>query len=104
MAHVMALWRGIHWKQVQVQMGSVTAQVNFKEKDTINIYPAFAKLQEQPAVYALLREFGNLVYKRGDGSTRRKWELKLCLPQKEQIDAFQSRIKGGGFKSYRAVV
>lgn len=104
LAHVMALWRGVHWKQVKGQIVSGAAQVNSKEKDTINLYPALSRLQEQAGIYAILREFGNLIFKRGNAATRQKWELKLCLPQKEQIDSFQSRLKGGGFKSYRAVV
>jgi hypothetical protein len=95
-------WNALEWRDVQ---GSGDAAVNTKTFKSINLFPGLTRLSPQEQQAALLREFGISLFQQfGDDRAKRRWELKLTLPDAAQIDEVQARLRDERFKSYTAVM
>jgi hypothetical protein len=101
--HVLAQWKKVNWDVYPAQLVSADAEVSREKAGTINLYPSLEKKSQPEINYTLIREFAEMLYRCAPNALRRVWQLKLALPTKDQVDAFQLRLNQG-FKSYRAVV
>lgn len=101
--HVLLLWDKINWRTHTDQHVATDAEISHEGDATINLYPSLLKKPLDDAVKPLMREFGKSLFRKLDADARRAWKLKLGLPTKAQVDAFQSRLNQG-FKTYREAV
>lgn len=101
---IIRAWNDIEWNQVGQVMGQ-DASVNTKDYKTINLFSSLARLDGQAQQAAILREFGISLYQRfGDERAKRRWELKLTLPESAQIDEVQAKLKDPQYKTYKEIM
>ena len=101
---IVRAWNDIEWNQVQQVMGQ-DAAVNERDFKTINLFPGLAQRDQQTQTAIILREFGISVYRRlADERVRRRWELKLTLPESSQVEEVQAKLKDPQYPTYKAMM
>lgn len=101
---IVRAWNDIEWNQVQQVMGQ-DAAVNERDFKTINLFPGLAQRDQQTQTAVILREFGISVYRRlADDRVRRRWELKLTLPESSQVEEVQAKLKDPQYPTYKAMM
>ena len=98
--HVIVLWDRTNWRTHTEQEVAAEAELSREGEATIHLYPSLLRLEGDAAIKPLLREFGRFLYAQLSIDAKREWKLKLGLPTKGQVDAFQSRLSTG-FKTTR---
>ncbi len=104
MPHVLAAWHAIDWNKSDDQNAPADAQVSVTNPGSISLFPALLKKPEKAQNTAILREFGISVYAQGSEKAKNRWELKLCLPDRDQIEAFVGKLNSDDFETYRSIV
>ena len=101
---IVRAWNDIEWNQV-TQMTGQDAAVNERDFTTINLFPGLAQRSPQEQTAALVREFGISVYRRfADERVKRRWELKLTLPDSSQVEEVQAKLKDPQYPTYKAIM
>jgi hypothetical protein len=103
LSHVNRLWSEIVWNKMEEQRVTSDTEVARDGSHRISLYPSLLEKSSQAGCYALIREFGHLLYAQAKTPLKRRWTNKLCLPKSEQIDAVQRKLTPD-FKSYRDMV
>lgn len=104
MSGVIRAWNDLEWNQVGQVMGQ-DAAVNERDFQTINLFPGLAQKDQAGQQAALIREFGISIYRRfADARTKRRWELKLTLPDSDQIEQVQEKLKNPQFQTYTDIM
>lgn len=104
LTHIVRAWNDIEWNQVG-QVMAQDAAVNERDLKTINLFPGLAQRDGQGQQAAIVREFGISVYRRfADDRVKRRWELKLTLPESGQIEEVQARLQDEQYPSYKAMM
>jgi hypothetical protein len=97
-------WNDMEWNQVGQSTGQ-DAAVNERDFRTINLFADLGQRDAAGQQAAILREFGISLYRRfADDRTKRRWELKLTLPDSAQVDDVQAKLKNPGFVTYRQMM
>jgi len=97
-------WNDIEWNQVQQTTGQ-DAAVNERNLKAINLFPSLAQMPPAAQQAALIREYGISLYRRFGGSqAKKRWELKLTLPDAAQVDEVQAKLKDEQYQTYRAIM
>ena len=97
-------WNDLGWNQVGQSTGQ-DASVNEHDFRTINLFPDLGQRNSAGQQAAIIREFGISLYRRyADDRTKRRWELKLSLPESAQVDDVQAKLKDPNFKTYKQIM
>ena len=104
LTHIVRAWNDIEWSQVG-QVMAQDAAVSERDLNAINIFPGMAQLHGPAQQAALIREFGVSMFRRyADERVKRRWELKLTLPESSQIEEVQSKLKDPQYPTYKAMM
>lgn len=101
--HVLRAWQDVNWVKSEDQKVSTDAEVARDGTPRISLYPSLLQKPQKMATFALIREFGHLLFAKAGEQTKRRWEQKLALPTTAQITAVQGKLTPT-FKSYRDLV
>jgi hypothetical protein len=97
-------WHKIRWVSHDTQLVHSDAELS-RDGTKINVYPAINDKAAPDQDFALMREFGKMIYQKVlNDEVRRRWELKLGLPTKTQIDAVQDKLKQRSYQSFDQMV
>ncbi len=102
--HVTSAWAKVEWINHVTQLVDSDAEAVRNGDCKINIYPSIYTKPVKVACALMLREFGNVQLSKADKETKQIWDLKLVLPEQNQISAFQGRLQDKKYVSYRAIV
>lgn len=104
MSEIIRAWNDLEWNQVGQVMGQ-DAAVNGRDFKTINLFPGLAKKSQSEQQAALIREFGISLYQRyADDRVKRRWELKLTLPDSAQVEEVQEKLRDPNYATYKAIM
>jgi hypothetical protein len=101
--HLVRAWNEVTWSKCEDQRVTTDAEVARDGSCRINLYPSLVQKPRKYAAYAILREFGHLIYGKSSDATKRRWMHKLALPSTAQITAVQGKLTPQ-FKSYHDLV
>lgn len=101
--HVLRAWHDVEWIKSEDQRVATDAEVARDGTPRINLYPSLMQKPSKMAVFAVIREFGHLLYAKAGEPTKRRWQHKLALPSTAQITAVQGKLTPD-FKSYHDLV
>ncbi len=97
-------WNDMEWNQVGQSTGQ-DAAVNERDFRTINLFADLSQRAASAQQAALIREFGISLYRRyADDQTKRRWELKLTLPESAQVDEVQAKLHDPSFTTYKQMM
>lgn len=103
-SNLRALWNKIEWEFYDKEHSSAV-ELDRSGGLAIHVYvPTLRRLEVREQDYAILREFGNAILRKSTPDARQRWERKLALPTKEQLDNFQRVISSKDFKKYDDIV
>jgi|SRR5271157_4097261 len=97
-------WNDIEWNQVAQTTGQ-DAAVNERSLKAINLFPSLARMDPAAQQAALIREFGISLYRRfGGARAKKRWELKLTLPDAAQVDEVQAKLRDEQYPTYKSIM
>lgn len=102
-SHLLGMWDRISFMEHKQQLVDSDAELS-RDGKKIHLYPVLLRRTVEDSNYALLREFGKFVYAKASPELKKRWELKLVVPSKAQIDSFQSKLACRSFKSFKDLV
>lgn len=102
-SHLIGMWDRMQFVEHKQQLVDTDAELS-RDGKKINLYPVLVRRMVEDANYALMREFGKFLYSKASPELKKRWQLKLVLPSKAQVDAFQSKLGCRNFKSFKDLV
>ena len=103
MQHIQRALAQIEWAKMESQTVATDAEVSRDCENKITLYPSILAKSKNVGCFVLLKEVGHLLFTNCDEALARRWNMKLCLPTEQQINAVQSKLTRD-FKSYREVM
>jgi hypothetical protein len=101
---IIQAWNEVEWNQSELDLNQ-DATVNERNLSAINLFPALGRKDGKGQQAALIREFGNSLFRRyAAAPTRRRWSLKLTLPEAAQVEEVQAKLKDPAYATYRAIM
>ncbi len=90
MPEVLPLWRDVEWQETAREDDGADCVLSNADQPVIRLCPPL--LQQQNPERAVLREFGNLILRKGGQRSATIWNKKLDLPTTDHIEAFVTRL------------
>lgn len=90
MPKVVPLWHEVEWQEIARDDDKTDCVLSNADQPVIRLCPAL--LQQANPERAVLREFGNLILRKGGQRSATIWNKKLDLPTTDHIDAFAERL------------